>query len=275
MKTNVLLINWPEESRITLMSKLSLSAIFVGVVSLGLFATATAEQAKPQQKKYNTPKQPWSEYTVHQMDRPHPEKVQTKGAVSTKPPAGAIVLFGGENVDAFTKAWRVKDGVMIASPGATQTKQDFGSCTLHLEWKIPADCKVNGQQGGNSGVFLMGKYEIQIQESHTNVTYADGQAAAIYGQTPPRVNASAPQGQWQSYDIIFEAPVYGVNGVKKPAYITVIHNGVKVHDRQEIYGPTTHKKVATYPKDHPEKAPIRIQWHGDPIEFRNIWVKED
>ena len=97
-----------------------------------------------------------------------------------------LCLFDGENVDAFTKAWTVKDGVMIASPGATQTKQSFGSCTLHVEWRIPAGRKVNGQQGGNSGIFLMGRYEIQIQESHTNVTYADGQAAAIYGQTRPR-----------------------------------------------------------------------------------------
>lgn len=264
-------------SRIKLMSKLSLSAVFFSAACIGLFTTAAAgaEQSKAQPKKYNTPKQPWSEYTVHQMDRPHPEKVVSKGAVCTKPPTDALVLFDGKNADAFTKAWKVKDGVMIASPGSANTKQSFGSCTLHVEWRIPAGRKVDGQQGGNSGIFLMSRYEIQIQESYKNVTYADGQAAAIYGQNPPSVNASVPQGEWQSYDITFEAPVYGDHGVEKPAYITVVHNGVKVHDHQEIYGPTTHKKVARYPKDHPEKAPIRIQWHGDPIEFRNIWVKED
>lgn len=227
-----------------------------------------------QKKKYNTPKQPWSDYTVHDSTRPHPVKVKTAGAVTTPAPADAIVLFGGKNTDAFTRAWKVNDGIMIASPGDTRTKQAFGSIQLHVEWRIPAGRKVKGQGGGNSGVFLMDRYEVQVQESHTNVTYADGQAAALYGQYPPKVNASVPQGEWQSYDIIFEAPVYSKQGMEKPAYITVIHNGVVVHNRQQLQGPTTHKKVAKYPRTHPEKAPIRIQWHGDPIEFRNIWVRE-
>jgi len=243
----------------------------LGLTSLVLAGTVTAEPAK---KKYNTPKQPWSEYTVHDMDRPHPVKVKTSGAVTTPAPADAIVLFAGKNTDAFTKKWTVKDGVMIASPGNTKTKQSFGSIQLHVEWKIPAGRKVNGQQGGNSGIFLMDRYEVQVQESHTNVTYADGQAAALYGQTPPLVNASSPQGEWQSYDIIFEAPAYGDDGVKTPAYVTIIHNGVVVQQHQKFYGPTRHKTVATYPKTHPEKAPIQFQWHGDPIEFRNIWLRE-
>ncbi len=226
------------------------------------------------EKKYNTPKQPWSDYTVHDMSRPHPVKVPNQGCVSTAPPADAKVLFGGKEINAFTANWKVVDGVMIASPGNNKTKESFGSCHLHVEWKIPAGRKVKGQGGGNSGVFLMGKYEVQVMESHTNETYADGQAAALYGQTPPMVNASAPQGEWQSYDIIFEAPIYGENGVKTPAYITVIHNGVVVHARQKYYGPTTHKKVATYPRKHPAKAPITFQWHSDPIEFRNIWIRD-
>ncbi|MGB0993618.1 MAG: 3-keto-disaccharide hydrolase [Akkermansiaceae bacterium] len=226
------------------------------------------------QQKYKTAKQPWSDYTVHDMSRPHPKKVKSGGAVVVKAPADAIVLFGGEKTDAFTKNWKVKDGVMIASPGDIQTKQKFASCQFHVEWRIPAGRKVNGQSGGNSGVFFMDKYEVQVQESHTNVTYADGQAAAIYGQTPPMVNPSVPQGEWQSYDVIFEAPVYGDDGVKTPGYMTVIHNGVIVHHRQKLYGPTTHKRVTKYPKTHPEKAPLRIQWHGDPIEFRNIWIRE-
>ena len=120
----------------------------------------------------------------------------------------------------------------------------------------------------------MGKYEIQVMESHTNVTYADGQAAAIYGQTPPMFNASAPQGEWQSYDVIFEAPEYNEEGMVKPAYVTVIHNGVVVHARQKFHGPTVFRKVAAYPKKHAKKAPLRLQWHSDPIEFRNIWIKE-
>ena len=235
---------------------------------------ASPISGEPEKKKPNPPKQPWSDYVVHDMSRPHPVKVANKGAVVTKPTADAKVLFGGKSTDAFTKDWKVVDGVMIASPGATRTKESFGSCHLHVEWKIPAGRKVNGQSGGNSGIFLMGKYEVQVMESHTNVTYADGQAAALYGQTPPMVNASAPQGEWQSYDIIFEAPVYDEDGMKTPAYVTVIHNGIVVHARQKYYGTTTHKRVAKYPQTHPEKAPIRFQWHGDPIEFRNIWIRD-
>lgn len=260
---------------------LSMVAVFSGAAGF-----VSAEEKKAEQKpggKYGG-KQPWSEYHVHDMARPHPVKVKTAGSVVVKAPADAIVIFDGENTEALTdarpnektelKPWVVKDGVLIASPGNTYTKQSFGSIQLHMEWRIPAGRKVNGQKGGNSGIFLMDRYEIQVQESHTNVTYADGQAAALYGQTPPLVNASAPKGEWQSYDIVFEAPVYDQSGMKEPARVTVIHNGVLVHHRQKYYGPTKHKKAATYPKDHPEKAPIRFQWHGDPIEFRNIWVRE-
>jgi hypothetical protein len=251
----------------------------------GLSGMAIAEESKKAEPKNpEGEEQPWSEYRVHDMKRPHPVKVKTEGAVVVKAPADAVVIFDGRNTDALTdtrpnaktelKPWVVQDGVLIASPGNTSTKQSFGSMQLHLEWKIPAGRKVQGQKGGNSGVFLMGVYEIQIQESHTNVTYADGQAASLYGQTPPKVNASAPQGEWQSYDIVFEAPVYGEKGMEKPAYVTVIHNGVMVHHRQKFYGPTKHKKATSYPVKHPEKAPIKFQWHKDPIEFRNIWVRE-
>jgi len=219
-------------------------------------------------------KQPWSDYQVHDMARPHPVKVTTEGAVVVKPPSDAVVIFDGHGTDALTKAWKVKDGALIASLGNTSTKQSFGSVQLHVEWRIPVGRKVSGQKGGNSGIFLMNQYEIQVMESHTNVTYADGQAAALYGQTPPLVNASAPQGEWQSYDIIFEAPIYGDQGVIEPARVTVIHNGVVVHHRQKFYGPTKYRKVATYPKKHAKKAPISFQWHKDPIEFRNIWVRE-
>ena len=218
--------------------------------------------------------QPWSEYKVHDESRPRPVKVPNQGAVTTKAPEGATVLFDGRNMDAFTRKWKISGGKMIASPRNNNTKESFGSCYLHVEWRIPANRKVDGQSGGNSGIFFMGKYEVQVMESHKNETYADGQAAALYGQTPPMVNASAPHGEWQSYDIIFEAPVYGEDGMITPAYVTVVHNGVVVHARQKYYGPTTHKKAATYPKNHPEKAPISFQWHNDPVEFRNIWVQD-
>ena len=245
---------------------LAIGAIFVGTTGLS--------SALEPGKKPNTPKQPWSDYVVHDGTRPTPEKVKTNGAVVVAPPADAIVLFDGKNSDAFTSGWKVKDGILVASKGDAKSKQEFGDCQLHIEWRIPAERKVKNQQGGNSGVFLMDRYEVQVQESHTNVTYADGQAGAIYGQTPPLVNASAPQGEWQSYDILFTAPKYDGLKLVSPAYVTVVHNGVVIQNHTLIHGPTTYKQVAKYPSKHPLKAPIRLQWHGDPIEYRNIWVRE-
>jgi hypothetical protein len=219
--------------------------------------------------------QPWSGYAVHDESRPHPKKIETTSITTTPAPADADIIFDGKNTDAFTKAWPIIEGILIADKlGDNQTKKSYGSCQLHLEWKIPAGRAVKGQGGGNSGVFLMNSYEVQIQESHTNVTYADGQAGAIYGQFPPLVNPSRPQGEWQSYDITFTAPEYKDGKLVKPAVITVMHNGIIIHNAQELKGPTTHKTVTQYPTTHPEKAPIRLQFHGDPIEFRNIWVRE-
>lgn len=225
-------------------------------------------------KKPDTPKQPWSDYVVHDGTRPLPPKVKTGGAVVVEAPADAEVIFDGGTTKALTSGWPVRDGVMVAKGKDAKTKQEFGSCQVHLEWRIPAGRNVKNQSGGNSGIFLMDRYEVQIMESSKNVTYADGQAGALYGQTPPRVNASAPQGEWQSYDLIFEAPEYDEGGMVKPAFITVIHNGVVIHHRQKYYGPTKWRSVASYPATHPEKAPIRLQWHGDPVEYRNIWVRD-
>ena len=219
--------------------------------------------------------QPWSGFEVHDKERPHPAKVETKGAVSTPAPKDAEILFDGKNTDAFTKAWEIVNGVMVAGKlGDTRTKKDYGSCQFHIEWKIPKDRKIRGQMGGNSGIFFMDRYEIQILESHTNKTYADGQAGSLYGQHPPLVNASTAQGEWQSYDIIFTAPVYKDGKMVEPAKITAFHNGVLIHNNQTFKGKTSHKVLPKYEKTHPLKAPIRIQWHGDPIEFRNIWVRD-
>lgn len=217
--------------------------------------------------------QPWSDYTVHDPQRPTPEKVTTGGAVINRPPEDAKILFNGENTSAFTQKWKIVQGALVASSRNTHTTESFGDCQLHIEWRVPANRKVSGQQGANSGIFLMDRYEVQIQESHTNITYADGQAGALYGQTPPLVNASAAQGQWQSFDILFTAPKYEGSKILSPAFITVIHNGVVIHNHQKLYGPTVWKKVASYPAQHPAKAPIRLQWHGDPIEYRNIWIR--
>lgn len=219
--------------------------------------------------------QPWSKYQVHDENRPHPQKVEAKTFLTTPAPADADVIFDGTNTHALTKNWSIADGKLVANrKGDTQTKKSYGDCQIHLEWRIPAGRNVKGQLGGNSGIFMMNLYEIQIQESFRNVTYADGQAGAIYGQTPPLVNASRPQGEWQSYDIFFKAPVYKDGKLVTPAYVTVLHNGILVQNNQHFYGPTVYKKVAKYPTSHPAKAPIRLQWHGDPVEFKNFWVRD-
>ena len=233
-----------------------------------------AEPAKP------NPIIPGTNWQVHDMARPKPAKVEPgKARCQTTPaPKGAIILFDGKGNDAWVprggkkpQVWPVKDGVMIATANDIKTKDSYGSGSYHVEWRIPTGRKVSGQSGGNSGFFLLERYEVQILESFENVTYADGQAASLYGQFPPVANASLPQGEWQSYDIDFQAPVFAEDGkVTKPATITVVHNGVTVHDRQELMGISAHRRVATYAK-HPPTAPIAIQFHGDPIEFRNIW----
>lgn len=225
-------------------------------------------------KKPDTPKLPGVEWVVHDGTRPQPPVVENVAAVQVPPPSDATVLFDGKNTDAWTKNWEIKDGVMIATKGGSNvTKESFGPIQLHLEWRVPAGRKVNGQGGGNSGVFLMNKFEVQILQSHNNQTYPDGQAAALYGMYPPIVNATAPQGDWQSYDITFLPPVYGENGLEKPAIVTVIHNGVVVQHAQEFIGLSTYKKIVNYPDTMPATGPIALQFHGDPIEFRNIWVR--
>jgi hypothetical protein len=204
--------------------------------------------------------------------------VTTAGAVSIKPPSDAIVLFDGTNLDAFTQnggpaTWPIKDGTFAVGKKDIQTKESFGAIQLHFEWRLPAGRKVDGQSGGNSGMFLMGLYEIQVLQSNNNPTYPDGQAGSFYGQLPPLVNATSPQGEWNSYDIAFEPPVYKDGKVEKPAKATIFHNGVFVQNGELFLGPTQHKKLASYPEKHPETGPIRIQDHNDPMEYRNIWVR--
>lgn len=253
---------------------MKMSMNIVCIVGLFIISLSGLAAEKENPKLVPNSEQPWSKYKVHDESRPKPPKVLAPGCVSVPAPEGATVLFDGQDTSAFNHSWDIVEGALVANKkGSLKTKENFGSCHLHVEWRVPAGRKFKGQSGGNSGIFIMSRYEIQIQESHTNVTYADGQAAAIYGQTPPQVNASLPQGEWNSYDIIFEAPKYGKEGLERKAYVTLIHNGVVVHSHQVIYGPTRHKKSTAYPKFHPEKAPLIFQWHGDPIEYRNMWVQ--
>lgn len=198
-------------------------------------------------------------------------------ALPVPAPSDAIVLFDGKDLSAWKggEDWIVKDGVAIAAKRSISTKRVFGDCQLHIEFSTPTPATGRGQGRGNSGVYLMGRYEVQILDSYRNKTYFDGQCAAIYKQYPPSVNACRPPGQWQSFDILFEAPRFDERGnVVKKAIITVLHNGVVVHNHVELLGATAYDRPPQYRK-HPPRAPITLQYHGNPVRFRNIWIREN
>jgi hypothetical protein len=244
------------------------------------------EQAKKPPVGYDdTPMIPGTEWHVHDGKRPQP-RVIDPGTASTqarpgRPPSDAIVLFDGTDTnrwvgrDGAEVQWKVENGYMEVVPrtGSITTKDQFGDCHLHIEWASPAVVKGSSQGRGNSGVFLMGKYEIQVLDSYDNITYADGHNGAIYGQYPPLVNVCRGPGEWQTYDIFFVAPRFEGDELVSPAYITVVHNGVLIHHHQEIQGPTGHKTVASYDSPHGPTGPIMLQDHGDLVRFRNIWVR--
>ncbi len=191
------------------------------------------------------------------------------------PPADAIVLFDGKDLSAFEggEKWEIADGYAI-NKGGLRSKQAFGDCQLHVEFASPPEVKGKGQSRGNSGIYLMGQYEVQILDSYDNETYFDGQAGAIYKQNPPMVNVSRKPGEWQTYDILFTAPRFAEDGtVASPAYVTVLHNGVVIQNHFEIKGKTEWHKPPEY-KKHAEKLPFHIQHHGNPVRFRNLWIRE-
>ena len=233
---------------------------------------------------YNdTPMLPDSEWHVHDGSRPQPTIV-TPGPADTqespgKAPSDAIVLFDGSDISKWVGRdgevqWAVKDGYMeVTRTGDIKTKDSFGNCQLHIEWAAPSEVKGESQGRGNSGVFLMDRYEIQVLDGYNNITYADGITAAIYGQYPPLVNACRKPGEWQTYDIIFVGPRFDGGKLIQPAYATVMHNGVLVHHHQAILGPTGHRSLALYSQPHPPEAPLRLQDHGDFVRYRNIWIR--
>lgn len=201
----------------------------------------------------------------------------------TLPPSDAIVLLGSGNDLSMWESengegvkWDIEDGVLTVKKGTgiIRTRNHFGDCQLHVEWRTPSEVKGDGQGRGNSGVFLMGRYEVQVLDSYNNSTYSNGQAASIYKQHIPLVNACRPPGEWQTYDIIWKAPKFNEDGtVKKPAYITVIHNGVLVQNNVKIQGTTDFIGIQKYTA-HEERLPITLQDHGNPVSFRNIWIRE-
>lgn len=252
---------------------------------------------KPEPKKLprigriDGPLLPGQKWHVHDIRRPVPPVV-TPGELSTydkpgTPPSDAIVLFDGKDLsnwchinpdepsELLAAQWKVQDGYFEVTPGTSNllTIDSFGSCQLHVEWQTPSPGRGDSQGRGNSGIFLMDSFEVQVLDSFKNRTYADGQAGAMYGQYPPMVNASREPGQWQIYDILFEAPEFSLEGkIETPAKLTLMHNGVFLHNRREYYGPTGGGVVPQYRTLTPA-APIRLQNHGNPVRYRNIWVR--
>jgi hypothetical protein len=243
-----------------------------------------SQVSAPQAKHYDFDfKQTWK---IHDMNRPNPQVIDP-GRQSTQddpgtPPSDAVILFDGTDLskwcalDGSPTQWILGDGFMecVEGSGYIRTKQSFGDCQLHIEFATPVPPEGKSQGRGNSGVFLMGEYEVQVLDSYENRTYADGQAAAVYGQYPPMVNASRPPGEWQSYDIVFRRPRFtGTGELQKPARMTVFHNGILVQENVEILGPTAWMQRAPY-EPHADKLPLSLQDHGNPVRYRNIWIRE-
>jgi len=212
---------------------------------------------------------------------PEPEKV-TPGSTAHDAPSDAIVLFDGTDLSQWVgqegkeAQWKVENGAMtvVKGTGAIRTRQGFGSAQLHIEWRTPDVIEGEGQGRGNSGIFFQDRYEVQVLDSYNNRTYSNGQAASIYKQHIPLANACRPPGEWQTYDIIFKAPSFDASGkMTKPAYVTVLHNGVLVQDHVELIGPTQYIGKPQY-QAHEDELPIQLQDHGNPVSYRNIWIRE-
>ena len=261
-----------------------LAALALAAAGL-LYAAETAPQ-KPDKVGYkDTPMLPGDKWHVHDSDRPQPPAVapgtSSTQAVPGKPPSDAVVLFDGTDLSKWKDAaggpvrWKLENGYMEIAPGTgdIETKDAFGDCQLHVEWATPNPPVGGLYDRGNSGVFLFGLYEIQVFESYQGGIYADGQAAAVYGQFPPLVNACRKPGDWQTFDILFTAPRFKDGKLDAPAYLTMLHNGVLVHNHVALLGATGHRILAKY-APHGPKGPIRLQAHGNPVRYRDIWVRE-
>ena len=229
----------------------------------------------------DTPMQPGQPWRVHDPARPKPAIV-TPGNAPGSAPSDAIVLFDGRDLSQWSHrdangtmrepTWAVRDGYFETGKGSLHTRASFGDVQLHVEWAAPAIVAGHSQGRGNSGVFLMGRYEIQVLDSYNNPTYADGQAGAMYGQWPPLANVARKPGEWQTYDIVFEAPRFENGKLVKPAFQTVFWNGVVVHNRREATGATVYRNVAQY-RPHASELPLMLQDHDNPVRFRNIWIR--
>jgi len=200
---------------------------------------------------------------------------QVTPGTNGSPPSDAIVLFDGKNMDAWVggEKWPIEDGATTAK-SFVKTKQAFGDVQVHVEFASPVPAKGKGQGRGNNGIgFMEARYEVQVLDSWDNPTYLDGMCAAVYKQRPPMVAASRKPGEWQTYDIVFEAPRFEDGKLARPAFVTVLHNGVLVQNHVEIQGNTAYDRPPEY-TPHAEKLPLTLMYHGDPVRFRNIWIRE-
>lgn len=232
----------------------------------------------------DTPLIPDQKWKVHDSARPNPPII-TPGTYSTdaepgRPPSDAVVLFDGKDLSKWNgpggkaPGWKVENGYfqIVGGTGSISTKDKLGSVHLHIEWSAPNPPKGSSQGRGNSGVMFFGRYEVQVLDSYENKTYADGQAGSIYGTYPPLVNAMKRPGEWNVYDIFFEAPSFENGRLARPAYITVMHNGVLLHHYAEIKGDSLHRAAARYVPHEPTGSLV-LQDHGDPVRYRNIWYR--
>jgi hypothetical protein len=253
--------------------------IAIVIATAGLAGMVSPTLAEPLLGYTDTPMLPSDKWHVHDPNRPKPPVV-TSGATfshGAPAPSDAIVLFDGSDFSHWegeqgAPQWTLHEDYMEVKPhtGYIHTKEKFGDFQLHVEFAEPT--KVDDP--GNSGVYLQGLYEVQVYNSDDNPIYADGQCGALYGQSPPMVNACKKPGQWQTFDIIFEAARWNPrHELVRPAIVTVFHNGVLIHYQQQLLGPTGHRILADYSKELPATGPIALQEHGDPVRFRNIWIR--
>jgi hypothetical protein len=271
--------SFPDANRIA-------SAALCFAAAAVLVVAASGQQSGGDLGFTDTPILPGQKWHVHDPDRPHP-KVVTPGATPGAPPSDAVVLFDGKDLSKWVQhgrgadraalvdpQWKVADGYfeVAARTGDLYTREKFGDCQLHVEWASPPEVRGTSQARGNSGVLLMSRYEIQVLDVYDNPTYADGQAGAIYGQWPPLANPARKPGEWNTYDIVFEAPRFEGEKLVRPAFATVFYNGVMVHHRKELMGPMVYRQVAKYAPHEPEE-PLMLQDHGNPVRYRNMWIR--
>ena len=256
--------------------KIAASAVLLAALTLGAAAALTIQSEEVRMKAVH-------KWKVHDPDRPQPPVVDPgPPGKPAPPPSDALVLFDGtdlsqwEDIKGKPARWKVENGHMevVKKTGLIRTKASFGDCQLHIEWASPGKVQGEGQGRGNSGVFFQNVYEVQVLDCYHNPTYPDGMTAALYGQYPPLVNACRPPGQWQTYDIVFKRPRFDADGrLLRPARFTVFHNGMLVHHDRPLTGPTAHKARPPY-KAHADRLPLSLQDHGNPVRFRNIWVRD-